>query len=216
VEAPKDDSPGTGEAEVEAELKRADEEDTGRGLEFAWLNGEVGYQVAGLDALSSNELVDGTLIEQNHAGLVYGAGVGIRLFVLTLGARFRYAPLQDGRLWSLNAESSLRIPLGRLEFYVLAAAGYVTLGGFGANAATGVDLSQVSLSGFNARAGAGLDFYLSNTFSVGANVSSDLLFLQRRASDVAEMVSPAEAVYASDGSGIGATFTSTAVLGLHF
>src|SRR5690606_42135559 len=30
-----------GEAQVETELDKADSEDTGRGLEFVWLNGEV-------------------------------------------------------------------------------------------------------------------------------------------------------------------------------
>ena len=70
----------------------------------------------------------------------------------------------------------------------------------------------------NGRIGAGLDYYLSNTFSVGGNLTGDLLFLSRsKVADAGASTSGDEAaVYAKDGSSIGAGATLTAVVGLHF
>jgi hypothetical protein len=82
----------------------------------------------------------------------------------------------------------------------------------GGDDATGLDL----------RASAGLDVYLTDTFSVGANLAGDVLFLSRSAADPNKLAippaqqSPASAVYSSDGSGIGMGGTLTAVIGFHF
>ena len=65
--------------QTEAALDRADKEDSGRGLEFAWLNAELGPQYVGLQALKSDNLVDGTLVESKGFGMGYGAGIGARL-----------------------------------------------------------------------------------------------------------------------------------------
>lgn len=206
-----------GEAQVETELEKADSEDTGRGLEFVWLNGEVGYQTVGLQTLSDGDLVDGTLIENNQSGLVFGGGVGVRLFVITLGARFRYGSFDAWNMWSANAEGAYHIPLGKLDLYFALSAGYVSLGSFQSEAGDGsVGLSDVAVSGFDVRAGVGLDYYLSNTFSVGVNLSGEALFLSRSALDVPAGSPESVALYAEDGSSVGAAFTPTAVIGLHF
>lgn len=207
----------TGEAEVENELDRAEAEDTGRGLEFVWLNGEVGYQHTGLQALSNGDLVDGSIIAENADGLVYGGGLGVRLFVLTLGARFRYGSFDQWNLWSINAEAGLRIPLGNLELYGAAGAGYVNLSRFTPKPAVpDVVFAQLGAKGADVRLTAGADYYVSNTFSVGAALGGDLLLLKRAAIDVPDTAPSAGQVYADSGSGIGAAFTATAVLGLHF
>ncbi|HYP98374.1 MAG TPA: hypothetical protein VER96_06855 [Polyangiaceae bacterium] len=211
----------TPETQTEAQLDRADKEDSGRGLEFAWLNAEFGPQYVGLQALKADNLVDGTLVDSKGVGMTYGAGLGVRLLAFTLGARFRFGNFSDWQLWTLGAEAGMHIPLGRLEPYFTLGAGYASLGGFKPDAVTPY---KPSAHGFDVRGSAGLDYYLSNTFSVGANLSGDLLFLSRSASGALPLpggASPesqaANAFYGGqDGSGIGAGGTLSLVLGLHF
>lgn len=199
----------------ERELEEADKEDSGRGLEWFWLNAEVGAQHLGLQTFKANELVDAELVKTTQTGLLYGAGIGVRLLVFTAGVRFRLGSFSDWQLWTLDAEGGLRIPIGSLEPYFTLGAGYASLGSFSTTAPAS---SKADVKGFNARLGFGIDYYLSNTFSVGGNVSGDLLILSRAA--VAEasssMMGNEATVYAKDGSGIGAGATFTAVVGLHF
>ena len=152
-----------------------------------------------------------------QTGPLFGAGLGVRLIFITLGGRFRLANFEDFQLWTLDAEVGLRIPLGALEPYFTFAGGYATLGSF--DALDGVD---VSVKGLNLRGGFGLDYYVANTFSIGANVSGDLMFLSRGGVDDLDADAGAPGgdtrseIYARDGSGIGGGVTLTAVAGLHF
>jgi hypothetical protein len=199
----------------EKELEEADREDSGRGLEWIWLNAEVGTEHLGLQTLKANDLLDPKLVKTSQTGLVYGAGLGVRILVFTAGARFRVGSFSEWQLWTLNLEGGLRIPIGSLEPYFTIGGGYASLGSFSTKAPAS---SKADVKGFNARAGVGLDYYLSNTFSVGGNLTGDLLFLSR--SKVAEADASTSgdeaAVYAKDGSSIGAGATLTAVVGLHF
>ncbi|HEX2673540.1 MAG TPA: hypothetical protein VHM25_21810 [Polyangiaceae bacterium] len=194
--------------QTEAQLDRADKEDSGRGLEFAWLNAELGPSYVGLQALKADNLVDGTDVKSKGLGMTYGAGLGVRLLAFTLGARFRFGNFSDWQLWTLGAEAGMHIPLGRLEPYFTVGAGYASLGGFKSDVVA-------NAHGLDVRGSAGLDFYLSNTFSVGANLSGDLLFLSRSATASTSAL-PAVTIYNQDGSGIGAGGTLSLVLGLHF
>jgi hypothetical protein len=199
----------------EKELEEADQEDSGRGLEWVWLNAEIGTQHLGLQTFKANDLVDAQLVKTTQTGLLYGVGVGVRLLVFTAGARFRLGSFGDWQLWTLDAEGGLRVPIGSLEPYFTLGAGYASLGSFSTTAPAS---SKADVKGFNARLGAGLDYYLSNTFSVGANFTGDVLFLSR--AKVAEASASASgneaAIYAKDGSSIGAGATLTVVVGLHF
>jgi hypothetical protein len=200
---------------TEQQLEAADREDSGRGLEWFWLNAEVGAQHLGLQTFKSDKLVDSSLVKTTQTGLVYGAGLGVRLLVFTVGARFRMGTFSDWQLWTLGAEGGFRIPIGKLEPYVTVGAGYASLGSFDSSAPAS---SKASAKGINARIGAGLDYYLSNTFSVGGNLSGDVLFLSRSKVSGAEnsTVGDEANVYTQDGSSIGAGATLTAVVGLHF
>lgn len=200
---------------TEQQLETADREDSGRGLEWFWLNAEVGAQHLGLQTFKGDKLVDSTQVKTTQTGLLYGAGVGVRLLVFTVGARFRMGTFSDWQLWTLDAEGGFRIPIGSLEPYVTVAAGYASLGSFDSSAPA---TSKANAKGVNARIGAGLDYYLSNTFSVGANLSGDVLFLSRAKVSGAEdsTVGNEAAVYSQDGSSIGAGASLTAVVGLHF
>jgi hypothetical protein len=199
----------------EKELEKADQEDSGRGLEWIWLNAEVGGEHLGLQTLKANDLLDPKLVKTSQTGLVYGAGVGVRILVFTAGVRFRLGSFSEWQLWTLNLEGGLRIPIGSLEPYFTVGGGYASLGSFSTTAPAS---SKADVKGFNGRIGAGLDYYLSNTFSVGGNLTGDLLFLSRsKVADAGASTSGDEAaVYAKDGSSIGAGATLTAVVGLHF
>ncbi|HVR19709.1 MAG TPA: hypothetical protein VMS65_08435, partial [Polyangiaceae bacterium] len=148
------------------------------------------------------DLVEPTA-ETQQTGLVAGAGLGVRIIFLTFGARFRYAPLPDLTLWTLGLEAGLHVPLGALEPYFTLGAGYARIQ---------PDETDFDMQGVNARLGAGLDFYLTNMFSIGANLTGDALFLSRKKVAGA----PSDSVYADDGSGIAGGVTFTAVMGLHF
>lgn len=190
------------EQQTEAELEKAEQEDSGRGLEFFWMNGEIGVEHLGLQTFHGDNLVDADVVETQQTGLVYGGGLGLRLVFLTLGARFRLASFSEWQLWTLNAEAGLRIPIGSIEPYFTFGGGYASIGSF--------ETDRVDVSGFNVRGGVGLDWYLAEVFSVGGNLTGDVLFLSRPEID------GATGLYAQSGSSIGAGGTLTLVLGLHF
>ncbi|HEV8244943.1 MAG TPA: hypothetical protein VGP93_04215, partial [Polyangiaceae bacterium] len=162
-----------------------------------------GVEHLGLQTFHANNLVDAGTVSTAQTGLVYGGGLGLRLVFLTLGARFRLASFADYQLWTLNAEAGFRIPLGSIEPYFTFGGGYASLGS--------LDTASVAVKGFDLRGGFGLDVYLTEMFSLGGNLSGDLLFLTRP-----EVQSSTTAVYAKDGSSIGAGVTLTLVVGLHF
>ncbi len=193
---------------TEANLDLADKEDSGRGLEFVWLNAELGPEYLGLQTLRNRGLVDSSQIHSKDLGMVYGAGLGMRLLVFTFGARFRFGDFPDWELWTLNAEAGMHIPIGRVEPYVTLGGGYASLGAWN-KAKVGADMKQAH--GFDARAGVGVDFYLTNTFSIGGNFAGDMLILSRSSAALG-----ANSVVLPSGSGIGLGGTLSAVFGLHF
>jgi len=202
-EAVQSDSSSTAPSQTEATLDRADKEDSGRGLSFVWLKAEAGPEYLGLQTLKAKGLVDNSVIHSKDLGMVYGAGLGVRLLVFTLGARFRFGNFPDWQTWSLNAEGGMHIPLGRVEPYFTFGGGYASLGAYNKDKLNGLSLNAAH--GFDVRAGAGVDWFLTNTFSVGGNLTGEVLYLSRKASDPVP-----------SGSGIGAGATLSAVLGLHF
>jgi hypothetical protein len=207
------------QSQTEQELERAEREDAGRGLEFFWINGEIGFEHLGLQTFRANDLVDAEVVKSTQTGPLYGGGIGFRLVFITLGGRFRYATFSDFELWTLDAEVGMRIPLGALEPYFTFAGGYASLGSFSSeNIGANLNDAGVDITGFNLRIGGGLDVYLSEMFSIGANVTGEMLFLSRPGVDLADMPAEptVEAVYEKDGSSIGAGLSVTGVIGLHF
>lgn len=205
----------TSPSATERELERAEREDAGRGLSFVWLNGDVGYQVLGLRTFHDGDLVDGTVVPSTAHGLSVGGGLGVRLIFLTVGARFRFGTFERYQAWSLGAEGSFRIPLGDLEPYFSLGGGYVSVGGFERLeplSAAGLTASDLAIRGFYVRGGAGIDYFLGRSFSVGANLSGDLLFLSRPALGGTND----GGLYSSDGSSVGGAATLMATAGLHF
>ncbi|HEX2733145.1 MAG TPA: hypothetical protein VHM70_16155 [Polyangiaceae bacterium] len=195
------------------ELEASEREDSGRRLQFVWLNPEVGFQWASLGGLSNSKLVEGTA-NPRSSGLVVGGGAGVRLLYLTLGARFRYGLLADYHLWSLALEGALKIPYGKTEPYVFVNAGYGQAGGFhggGGNEVTKVNTSSVQMGGITAALGVGLDYFVTPVFSVGPRLEAQALFLSRAATK-----GTGSSFYDDKGSGIGIATSGMLVLGLHF
>jgi hypothetical protein len=194
------------------------------------MNADVGYQLLGLQALKAKSLVDGRFLENTQSGLTFSAAAGVRLIFLTFGGRFRMGTFSDYSLWTLDAEAGMHFPFGRFEPHVFLGGGYASLGAL--NPSTDVlnlKGAGVDINGWNLRAGGGADFYVTNVVTVGANLSSDLLFLSRPGVGTNKLGSPsadpqnqvaaltnARDSYAKSGSSIGAAMTATAVVGLHF
>lgn len=226
-------APGSGydpnPAPTEQTLREADEKDSGRGLQFVWLNGEGGFEIVGLQTLHANHLVDANIVDSRQSGPMFGAGLGARLIFLTLGARFRIGTLSTAQLWTLGAEAGLHIPIGIVEPHFNVGAGYASLGAFNPNDST-LDLkgAGVNIHGWYGRVGFGIDVYVTPVVSVGANMSGDVLFLTRPGVDAtklagttppADQTASAQAaseLYQADGSSVGAAAALTGVVGLHF
>jgi len=211
-------------AQTEAKLDEAEQKDSGRGLEWVWLNAEIGFEHLGLQTFHANNLVDAAIVGTTQTGFLYGAGLGVRLVFITLGARFRMGMFSAYDLWTLDGEVGLRIPLGKLEPHLMIAAGFASLGAFSASdVGGGVNRDNLDISGYNVRAGGGLDYYVTPIFSVGAAVTFELLGLSRASvSDLQNLQSggastaTAGELYQASGSSLGSALTGTLVLGLHF
>jgi hypothetical protein len=218
--------PDPSSVETERELRKAEDEDAGRGLEWFYVNAEVGAEHLGLQTFKSNDLVDSGFVETTQTGFLLGAGLGLRLVFVTIGPRFRWATFSAWQLWTLDGEIGIRIPIGSVEPYFVAGAGYASIGSFsGGNLGGGLTAQDVSVTGYNIRGGGGIDFYVTPVFSIGAGLTFEILGLSRPGVDPARLQSTqdsgdpdvaARATYDADGSSLGSGLTGTLVLGLHF
>ncbi|MBN1612619.1 MAG: hypothetical protein JW940_38670 [Polyangiaceae bacterium] len=219
----------SGPSQTEQELAAADREDSGRGLEFFWLNVEGGAEQVGLQTFTANHLVDAEFVETTHLGPLFGAGLGLRLMFLTIGPRFRLANFSSFALWTLDGEVGFHVPIGVVEPYVTLSGGYAALGSLdSANGVSGLNMGEVTISGWNVRGGVGLDLYLAPAVSIGANLTGEALILTRPGVTPQKLQSASSAstpsgaqqtaadIYAADGSSVGAGATLTGVIGLHF
>jgi hypothetical protein len=195
--------------EIEKELDDADRKDAGRGLEFAWLEAQVGYHFVSLGAFRNDEFLPEANLKKGSGLALSGAG-GIRLLYFSLGARFRYTPLADFAFYTLGPELAWRIPVGSWEPYALLGVGYAHVGGAKTN-----DGERIKgVAGLFARAAAGVDYYFSQTFSVGAQFAFDYTGLRR--SQQVDLCVGTPCAYAQVGRASGYALTSSLGLGLHF
>jgi hypothetical protein len=217
--------PGAGEAGgVERGLDQAEEEDSGRGLSWVYIEPEVGYSHVGLATFEVNERdLTAGLVESSADGPLVGAGLGLRLVFVTIGARARVGFYSPWQFMSLGGELGFRIPIGAVEPHFSIGGGYAGLGSL-SGTLEGVS-DAISIRGPYARAGGGLDIFATNVLSIGANVSWELLVLTRPGVSpdaIAQLqtsgtAADAEAqALAVEGSGYGSAFAATAVIGLHF
>ncbi len=207
-------------------LDESKEEDSGRGLEFVWLNVEGGYEHVGLATFNVDEenLTAGFISSASDGG-VLGAGAGVRLLFLTVGARGRVGFFSDWQLFSVGGELGLHLPLGRLDPHIDLGFGYAGLGSFKSAVSGAAD--AIAIRGFYGRVTGGLDLYVTPVFSLGASASWEVLGLtrpglspedvQRIKQETATTPQQAKAdLLAAEGTSVGSAIALTAVAGLHF
>jgi hypothetical protein len=218
--------PPAGSGKTEEQLEKAKKADSGRGLEWVWVDVGGGYQHIGLQTFNPSEtaFTAGFVSTTANAGLISG-GVGLRLLFFTLGARGRIGFAGPFELFSLGPEVGAHFPVGNIEPHVELGGGWTGLGAFKGPVG---DAGAVSMHGFYVRLGGGADYYLTPVFSVGLAASFELLGLTRpgaspdqiaalKASSGLSDADRARAVeLGQKGSSFGGALGLTGQLGLHF
>ncbi|MFP6687656.1 MAG: hypothetical protein VB934_23250 [Polyangiaceae bacterium] len=204
------------------QLQEAEDEDSGRGLSWFYLDAEGGYQFVSLETfdVDVSNLTAG-FIKDEASGAFVGAGLGLRLVFLTIGPRARVGFFQDWQLYSIGGQMGFRFPLGRIEPHASIGAGYSALGNV-AGALQGLE-NSVRIRGFDVRASGGLDLFPTTWLSVGGGVSWEFLALTRpgvsiddlNAQPTADLSAAQEQVLAAEGSGYGTAITVSGRLGFH-
>jgi len=188
------------QTETQQTLNESESEDSGRGLEFFYLNGGVSAAYVGMDTVSSSQL---GVTRTNHLGPAFDLGLGLRLLIITIGPRVRFSPLSAFNLWQIDGEVALHIPISALDISFGAHGGYAFAGSLDAP-------SDAAVHGLDVGADFGIDYYLTKNFSIGGDVSGGLFFLKRPS------ISGQTGVYALDGSSVGLGVLGGLRGGLHF
>ena len=194
-------------------------EDGGLGLEWVYLNADLGSAYTDLVSLKSSNW---QLQDNSASGLAFGLGAGVRIVFLSAGIRVRDLQLSSFNLWETDLEAALHFRIWRFDLYLGARGGYAFLGSFSADslrASTGSSTSDVAVHGWNVGPTAGLDFYISKLVSVGIDTNAEVLFLRRPPIPLqpGQTVAPQyQSLYADSGSSIGAGFVGVGHLGIHF
>lgn len=221
-------APGTATsgAMPDAASKKSDDEarDSGLGLEWLWLKGDLGASYVGLDSLNSSTF---SLQHSSSAGPAFGVGAGVRLLFFTLGAVARDLQLSAFNLWEINADASFHMRIDRTDPYFGLRGGYAFVGtlsssAIGSPSGTSPD---VSVHGYNAGFVAGCDYYFNHYLSLGIDLNPEFLFLKRPKAALpadfdalpaaVQMEVLASPLYQESGTSIGFGFTGTAHLGVH-
>ena len=204
------------------QLDDAEKEDSGRGLEFVYGNAEAGLSYMSLTSFSDTSL---GLTRTDQTGSMLGAGVGVRLLVLTLGARFRYNMFSAYDLGQLDAVVGLHIPAGMWDPYIAIHGGYDFVGSFGDGVAAVAKQdtpASISVHGGNVGLAIGIDYYLFKYFSLGAEAGAEAIFLKRPPLALPAGVTAVDPqivsnpLYQSSGSAAGFGAGASVHAGLHF
>jgi hypothetical protein len=203
--------------------------DSGLGLEWVWINGDVGPAYADMSSFSASSL---QIKQHSGSGVAAGMGAGVRLLFLSAGLRATNLQLSAFSLWELNAEAALHMRIWRVDAYFGARGGYLFDGGFNPNAvnlAAGGSPSNVQVHGIDVGPTLGLDVYLAHYISLGIDATAQFLFIQRppvpipqvppqfqgMASAYEQMIM-SNPLYQESGSSVGLGLLATAHLGVHF
>jgi hypothetical protein len=227
--------PGYGQPPPPPSSSSDESDDSGLGLEWVWLNAEVGASYVDMQSFSASSF---GLVKTASGGPSFGFGAGIRLLFFTLGLRARDLSLSDiGNLWLLNLEAAFHTRIWRIDPYFGVRGGYNFVGslsGSSVQVAAGGTPGDVSVHGFNVGPMFGIDFYLAKLVSIGADVDTQFLFLQRPTPALPASACPPPAtqamclatlkaadpqaytLYSNSGSSVGFGLTGAAHLGIHF
>ncbi|MFO0759713.1 MAG: hypothetical protein U0359_24705 [Byssovorax sp.] len=215
--------PGSGE--TAQRLDASKQADSGRKLEWVWVEAEGGFEHTGLETFNAEGTLMSGFVNPSVNGGMAGAGVGGRLLFFTLGARGRASFFSAYQRFSIGPEIGVRLPIGKLEPHFALGAGYTTLAHVkDATGTTGV----LGAKGYDVRASGGLDYFLLRYLSVGLGLSWELLGLSRPALDGAALaamkaspgLTPALATrvdrLGQSASSQGSALAVSAVIGGHF
>jgi hypothetical protein len=175
------------QTETQQTLNESETEDSGRGLEFFYLNGGVNATYVGMDTFSNSQL---GVNQTKHLGPAFDLGLGLRLLIITIGPRVRFSPLSAFNLWQLDGEAAIHVPIGALDIWIGAHGGYALAGALNAP-------NDTTVHGLDVGADFGVDYYLTKNFSIGGDASGGFFFLKRPSVD------GQSGVYAVDGSSVG-------------
>jgi hypothetical protein len=197
--------------------------DSGLGLEWLWLNAEVGAAYVNMQSFDASNLA---LQKTETGGPAFGVAAGVRLIFLTLGVRARDLQLSSiGNLWELSAEAALHTRIGHVDPYFGVRGGYNFVGSLGSESvqvAGGSTPPDVSIHGFDVGPMVGFDVYLAHFVSLGVDLDAQFLFLQRPKAplpagvDEASLPLQYRQLYDNSGSSVGFGVTGAAHLGIHF
>ncbi|MEZ4297300.1 MAG: hypothetical protein R3B70_20215 [Polyangiaceae bacterium] len=211
---------------TEKELDDAKKKDSGRGLEWFWINAEGGFSYVDMRTFVGNEDFTFGFIPTQATGGQVGAALGVRLIFITLGARGRIGFFDPWQMFTVGGELGFHIPLGRVEPHIELGGGYAALGSVNGLVQGASD--AISISGGYARVSGGVDVYITPIFSVGVLASGDFLALVRPGLSLDQIqsikddpsITDAQRLAADglglEGSSYGTAIGATAVLGLHF
>jgi hypothetical protein len=210
-------------AETNRTLDQGEHEDSGRGLEWVWLNAELGASYINMEQFNSNNLA---LEKSSSAGPMFGLGAGIRLVVFTFGVRARLHQLSVFNLWEVNGEIGLHVPIKKLDPYVSLHGGYAFVGRLSSDSLSTTSSSSagdVSIHGFDVGLSGGLDYYFTKALSLGLDVTLDALFLNRPPTPLPPGLTPAQQqaiktqpLYANSGDSAGFGLNGSLHFGVHF
>ena len=222
---------------TEQRLDDSKKEDSGRGLEFLYVNAQAGGVYDALGTFSNTLQLQNT----NAGGAMVGAEAGVRFVWFTLGARFRYDMLQPFNIWQLNAVVGFHIPAGKWDPYVSVHGGYSAIGSIdpnnlqnnsvtpalpctGTGCTTQDAANTLSTKGGNVGFAFGVDYYPVRFFSIGIDGTFEAIFLHRdplalpaACEAIAACVSTADAnpYYSQSGDAAGVSVVGSVHIGLH-
>jgi hypothetical protein len=194
-------------------------EDGGLGLEWLYLNADLGAAYTNLMSLRSSNW---QIADNTATGPAFGFGAGVRIVFLSAGIRVRDLQMSSFNMWETDLEAALHFRVWRIDGAIGARGGYAFLGQFSPDAiatATTMTASNVTVHGWNVGPTVDLDFYLSKLISIGVDANAEVLFLERPPLPVpaGETVGPALAsLYQDSGSSVGMGFVAMSHLGAHF
>jgi hypothetical protein len=201
--------------------------DSGLGLEWVYLNGDVGGGFASMNSFSEQTL---GLKTTSAGGPAFGFGAGVRLLFFSIGVRVRDLQLSGiGDLWELNGEAAFHTRIGHVDAYFGVRGGYNFVGSLNSSTvsvATG-DNANVSVHGFNVGPVVGIDYYFVKYVSIGIDLDAQFLFLQRpeltipgpagsQLSAQCQADAQCAQLYQESGNSVGFAFVPTAHFGIHF
>jgi hypothetical protein len=206
-------------------LESDEKKNNGRILELVWANAEAGFSYINMQQISSSNL---GLQNATSAGGMFGFGAGIRLWILTIGARARLNDLSSFTFWELNGELGFHIPIKKWDPYFALTGGYAFSGSLSSvaeNASASESPSDVSIHGADAGLSLGVDYYFLPILSLGLDVTGEALFLSRPPASLPaglnqlpaaeQMMIENQPLYKATGDSVGFGISGSLHVGLH-